>query len=101
MTHAWLAIVALMQTPSEAPPQDDVDAVLRELERESAQPAAPVRSEQTQVMTPGWFDTVTPVLALRLRPSVRLGHPTALSRPELGGQLRARVGVEAHPVPDV
>ncbi len=88
------------------PPNDaEVDAVLKALEEQNkaAPPAAAVTPlevalvEETPPHVPPWTDMVVPVLELRLRPFVRLGHPTSQRRPELQLDARGWVGAQVTP----
>jgi len=114
MTRACVLLLVLLSTsaraqdggvPAASP--DEVDAILRELERESAQPPQPVQVTQlpaaisSTTVLPPWTDLVTPVLQMRLRPFVRLGHPKSLRHPELEGHVRGWVGAEVRPTQGV
>ncbi|MBI5495607.1 MAG: hypothetical protein HY904_11335 [Deltaproteobacteria bacterium] len=88
--------------PLPGPSPDEVDAVLRALEPQSAAVAAapaPELEVPHADLPPRWWEMVEPVLALRLRPVVRLGHPTSQRRPEGALDLRGWVGATLHPVP--
>jgi hypothetical protein len=92
--------------PSGKPPDEsEVDAVLRDLEKHSADVPAPVTTPAPllapateEVRPPPWTEMVTPVLQLRLRPLVRLGFPTSQRRPELQVDTRGWAGAEVRPV---
>jgi hypothetical protein len=96
----------LRDNPAAAPTVDEVEEVLRELERESAAAGLPPPLSVTPSPGPAgevpwWGEMVTPVLELRLRPMARLGHPTSRDRPEVSGALRGRVGADFHVSPEV
>lgn len=80
-------------------PTDEVEAILKELERESGVSATAVNAtaEEHHPSMPAWLDQVVPVLELRLKPTLLMGHPTARDRPALRGELRGRLGAEVHP----
>lgn len=92
--------------PTGRPPDEaEVDAVLRELEQHSeATPARAPAPLPVWTVTPEephdppWTEMVTPVLQLRLRPSVRLGFPTSQRRPELAVDTRGWAGAQIQPV---
>ncbi|MEW5848684.1 MAG: hypothetical protein AB2A00_07705 [Myxococcota bacterium] len=85
--------------PGTQPTPDEVELVLKELERESA--ALPPSPVETPRVVPSWVDQVVPVAEFRLRPYLLLGHPTSSSRPQVLAHLRGRLGAELHVTPDV
>ena len=86
------------------PNPKELEALLRELDQQAAEaqrltstPTAapePVRQVDSR---PFWSDMVVPVLALRVRPQVLLGHPAAERLPRIQGDFRGWVGAQVHP----
>lgn len=129
----WLGLALLRQEPApatppaapappvtaapngQAPSPDEVDALLKELDRQAkeadtlaaptpvpaAEPGPAAVGSPGAAVGPPWLDMLVPVLSLRLRPFVLLGHPGAERQPRLRGDARGMVGAEVHPMPGV